>query len=131
AVTHSDAVFQAAIFSGDAKLGVNSLSDLAAGSSLDLSSGRFSDAARVVENSISQVLGEQARLGTLQGQFTNAINNSQSSISTLATADADITSIDAASEVTNFTQAQLGLNLATSILRGSTIAQQTVLSLLQ
>lgn len=131
AVTHSDAVYQAAVFSGDSRLGVDSLSDLATGSSLDLSSGKFTDAARVIENSIGQVLGEQARLGTLQGQFTNAINSSQSSISTLATADADITSIDAASEVTNFTQAQLGLNLATSILRGSSIAQQTVLSLLQ
>ncbi|MCC6464439.1 MAG: hypothetical protein IT463_03755 [Planctomycetes bacterium] len=130
-LTHQDSVYQPTVFSRDTTLGDKSLAELKTGGRLDLDSGKFAQASKVIERSLNQVLREQARLGTLQGQFTTAIDNSSSAISTLASAEADINSIDTAAEVTKFTQAQLGLNTAASVLRGSTIAQQTVLSLLQ
>jgi flagellin-like hook-associated protein FlgL len=108
-----------------------SVADLKSGGTLSLNSGRLSDALRTIDSAIEQVIGEQTRLGTVQGNFIDAINRAEVQVGNLSSADADIIGVDAATEITNLVQSQLGVSTASSVLSQANAIQANIFSLLR
>lgn len=116
---------------GNTVINNNSVADIGSGGSLSLGSGNISGALRTIDNAVNSVINEQTRLGTIQGNFIDAVNRAESSIGNLASAEADIIGVDAATEITNLIQSQLGISTASSVLSQANAIQATVASLLR
>ncbi|MCA8940229.1 MAG: hypothetical protein KDB07_10485, partial [Planctomycetes bacterium] len=117
--------------SGNSIINQNSIADLGSGGALSLDSGRLADAVSVIDNAIDQVITEQTRLGTIQGNFIDAVNRAEVLVGNLTAADADIIGVDAATEITNLVQSQLGVSTASSVLSQANAIQANVFSLLR
>jgi flagellin-like hook-associated protein FlgL len=85
----------------------------------------------VVDRAVKQVVREQARLGTIQSNFMDAVSRAEITQGNVNAADADILGVDAAAEITNLVQAQVGVSTATALSSQITTIQQTVLSMLR
>ncbi|MCK6439933.1 MAG: hypothetical protein L6Q71_07000, partial [Planctomycetes bacterium] len=126
------AIYTASVFSnGNQILGRGSLADVGSGGSLSLKTGNFVGTFAMINRSIDQLIKEQTRLGTIQGNFIDAINRAEVSIGNLTSADADIVGVDAATEITNMVQAQLGISTASSVLAQANAIQANIFSLLR
>ncbi|MCK6439882.1 MAG: hypothetical protein L6Q71_06740, partial [Planctomycetes bacterium] len=80
---------------GNQVIGDKSIADLGTGGRLDLGSGDFLGALKTIDRAIGQVIGEQSRLGSIQGNFIQAINRAETGIGNLQSADSDIVGVDA------------------------------------
>ncbi|NUQ35099.1 MAG: hypothetical protein HUU29_09185 [Planctomycetaceae bacterium] len=116
---------------GNKQLGVDAVADLASGGKLDLDSGRLKDALRVIDRAVSQTVAERARLGNYQTMFMEAVSRAETKLGNLASADADIIGVDAASEIANLVQAQAGIGVTTSMMSTMTAIQGTIFGLLR
>ena len=116
---------------GNEVVGGGSVADLGAGGRLSLNSGNFREALSTIDRAIDQIITEQTRLGTIQGNFIDALNRAEVSIGNLGAADADIIGVDAATEITNLVQSQLGVSTASSVLSQANAMQANVFALLR
>jgi flagellin-like hook-associated protein FlgL len=116
---------------GNGTIATNSIADLSASGSLALSSGQTTTSLRTVDRAIAQVIAEQARLGTLEGNFTDAIARAENSIGSISAADADLIGVDAATEISNLVASQLGVSTATSLMSQSNQIKANLFSLLR
>ena len=116
---------------GNQVLGGESLADLGSGGRLDLSSGAFFKALTTIDRAIGQIIDAETRLGSIQGNFIDAINRAEVGVGNLTSADADIIGVDAATEITNLIQAQLGISTASSVLSQANAIQANIFSLLR
>lgn len=116
---------------GNSVVDANSIADLGSGGQLSLKTGNFGEAMRTIDRSVEQVIREQTRLGVLQGNFVDAIQRSEVQLGNLSSADADIIGVDAATEITNLVQAQLGVSTATSLIAQANNMQSTIFALLR
>src|SRR5690606_13888024 len=111
--------------------GARSVADLGSGGSIALHSGNLGEAMRTIDRATDQVIREQTRLGVLQSNFVDAIQRAEVLMGNLGAADADIIGVDAATEIANLVQAQLGVSTATSLMAQANNMQSTVYSLLR
>ncbi len=111
--------------------GARSVADLGSGGSISLNSGNLGEAMRTIDRATDQVIREQTRLGVLQSNFVDAIQRAEVLMGNLGAADADIIGVDAATEISNLVQAQLGVSTATSLMAQANNMQSTVYSLLR
>jgi|GEM_PF-2488806 len=116
---------------GNQYLGVYAVADLYSGSALSIESGRVTDSINTVDRAIDQIIQEQTRLGIIQGSFFNTVSQAETTISNLASSDADIIGVDAATEITNLIQAQLGVSTSSSVLSQANAIQANIFSLLR
>jgi len=120
-----------ALVGGNRVLGNDSVANLGSGGALSLESTRLTEALQVVDRATKQVVKEQARLGVLQANFMEAVSRAEAAQGNISTADADILGVDAAAEITNLVQSQVGVATATALSSQMTGVQQTVLSMLR
>jgi flagellin-like hook-associated protein FlgL len=116
---------------GNRVLGNDSVGNLSSGGPLSLKSARLTEAVQVIDRAVKQVVREQARLGTIQSNFIDSVSRAEVTQGNVNAADADILGVDAAAEITNLVQAQVGVSTATALSSQITQIQQTVLSLLR
>jgi flagellin-like hook-associated protein FlgL len=116
---------------GQEIIGARSVADLGSGGSISLGSGNLGEAMRTIDRATDQVIREQTRLGVLQSNFVDAIQRAEVLMGNLGAADADIIGVDAATEIANLVQAQLGVQTATSLMAQANNMQSTVYSLLR
>ncbi len=116
---------------GNKILNGSAVGDITSDGALSLSSGSTQEALTTVDAAISQIVKEQTRLGLVQSTFISAITNAEVSIGNLSSADADIIGVDAASEITNLIQAQLGVSTSSSVLSQANAIQANIFSLLR
>jgi len=116
---------------GNRVLANDSVANLGTGGALSLESARLTEAIQVIDRAVKQVVKEQARLGTLQSNFMDAVARAEAAQGNISTADADILGVDAAAEITNLVQSQVGVSTATALTSQITGMQQTVLSMLR
>ncbi len=116
---------------GQEIIGARSVADLGSGGSISLISGNLGEAMRTIDRATGQVIREQTRLGVLQSNFVDAIQRAEVLMGNLGSADADIIGVDAATEIANLVQAQLGVSTATSLMAQANNLQSTVYSLLR
>jgi len=116
---------------GNMVINSNAVADLGSGGGLSLKTGNFGESMRTIDRAVEQVIREQTRLGVLQSNFVDAIQRSEVQLGNLSSADADIIGVDAATEITNLVQAQLGVSTATSLIAQANNMQQTIFSLLR
>jgi len=116
---------------GNRVLGNDSVANLGSGGALSLESARLTEAMSVIDRAVKQVVKEQARLGTLQSNFMDSVARAEVTQGNVSAADADILGVDAAAEITNLVQSQVGVSTATALSSQITGIQQTVLSLLR
>lgn len=89
-----------------------------------------SAAIEVVDNAINQVSTQRAYLGAIQNRLGYKINNLDTSFENLTSAESQIRDIDMAKEMTEFTNAQILSQAATSMLAQANSLPQNVLSLI-
>jgi flagellin-like hook-associated protein FlgL len=116
---------------GNKTLANDSVANIGSGGALSLASTRLNEAMGVVDRAVNQVVREQARLGTIQSNFMDAVARAEVTQGNVNAADADILGVDAAAEITNLVQAQVGVATATALSSQITTIQQTVLSMLR
>jgi flagellin-like hook-associated protein FlgL len=116
---------------GNARIHASAVADIGSGGALALSSGNFQDALQTIDRATSQVITEQTRLGSVQGNFIDAVSRAEVGMGNLSSADADIIGVDAATEITNLVHAQLSVSTATQLLSQANSIQANVFSLLR
>ncbi len=89
-----------------------------------------SAAIEVVDSAINQVSSQRAYLGAIQNRLGYKINNLDTSFENLTSAESQIRDIDMAKEMTEFTNAQILSQAATSMLAQANSLPQNVLSLI-
>jgi flagellin len=122
----------AAVTTANLGTGSNSLSDLASGGSLSLTSGNFVKAQDVLTAATKQVSTLRGRLGAFQ-KFTvgSTVNNLNVALENSSSALSAIQDTDFASETANLTRSQILSQAATTVLSQANAAPQSVLSLLR
>jgi flagellin len=90
-----------------------------------------SDAIAAVDAAITLVSNQRASLGAYQNRLEHKINNLDTSAENLTAAESRIRDVDMASEMTQYTQTNILVQAATSMLAQANAAPQNVLSLLQ
>jgi flagellin len=116
---------------GSRVLANDSIGNVGSGGPLSLKSARLSDALNTIDRAIGQVVKEQARLGSIQSNFMDAVGRAEVTQGNISAADADIVGVDAAAEITNLVQSQVGVSTATALSSQITAMQQNILSLLR
>jgi len=100
-------------------------------SSLDISTQDGASAAiSSVDNAINQVSSQRAYLGAIQNRLDHKIANLDTSSENLTSAESEIRDVDMASEMTNFTNANIMSQAATAMLAQANSLPKNVLSLL-
>ena len=84
-----------------------------------------------IDNAISRVSGERSKLGAFQNRLSYTINNLENAATNLTDAESRIRDVDMASEMINFTSAQIREQVATAMLAQANASSQNILSLLQ
>ncbi len=84
-----------------------------------------------VRDAVNTVSDQRALLGAMQNRMTYKINNIKISAENLQAAESRIRDVDIASEMTNFTKANIMAQAATAMLAQANSAPQNVLSLLR
>jgi flagellin len=85
----------------------------------------------ILDDAISQVSTARAGLGALQNRFEHTINNLNVAVENLSASESRIRDTDMASEMVNFTRAQILSQAGTAMLAQANQAPQGVLRLLQ
>jgi flagellin len=89
------------------------------------------DAIGILDSAIQQVSTARADLGALQNRFEHTINNLNVAVENLSASESRIRDTDMASEMVNFTRAQILSQAGTAMLAQANQAPQGVLRLLQ
>jgi len=138
-----DLVFDVAAGSGTIQTGANAGDKLSISiSAMDASSIGISGtdvttrataetALSSVNDAINSVSTQRAALGAYQNRFEHKINNLDTAAENLQAAESRIRDLDMAAEMTTFTQNNILVQAATSMLAQANAAPQNVLSLLQ
>jgi flagellin len=92
---------------------------------------RANDAIGKLDNAISMVSAERAKLGAVQNRLDHTISNLTTSAENLTAAESRIRDVDMAKEMMNFTKYQILVNAATSMLAQANLMPQSVLQLLR
>ncbi len=112
--------------------GTKALSALATGGTDQLSSADLGDAAKLVDQAISEISTLRGQLGALQKNvFESNIASLQSSYAQVTSAQSQIQDADFASETANLTRSQILVQAGTSVLAIANSAPQQVLALLR
>lgn len=90
-----------------------------------------SDAIDAIDNAIKSVSTTRANLGAYQNRFEHTINNLNVAVQNLSASESQIRDTDMASEMTQFTRAQILSQAGTAMLAQANQASQGVLRLLQ
>ena len=90
-----------------------------------------SNAITSVDNAINQVSSQRAYLGAIQNRLNYKISNLNTSSQNLTSAESEIRDVDMAKEMTEFTNANILSQAATSMLAQANSLPQNVLSLLK
>ena len=116
---------------GNQALGNNSIAELAGQGRLSIRSGQLRESLATIDRAISQGVREQTRLGTLQGNFIDSVNRAEASVGNLSAADSDILGVDAAAEIANLIQAQLGVSTASSVMAQTNAIHASIFAILR
>ena len=95
------------------------------------SNGLANEAIGLLDNAISRVSSERAKLGALQNRLDHTINNLGVSMENLTAAESRIRDADMASEIMEFTKLQILLQSANAMLGQANQLPQNVLQLLR
>lgn len=90
-----------------------------------------SAAIKTVDSAINQVSSQRAYLGAIENRLGYKIDNLDTTGTNLTSAESEIRDVDMASEMTNFTNAQILSQASTAMLAQANSLPQNVLSLLQ
>jgi len=109
-----------------------SSTDLGVGVAVDLSTKAGADSAiTAIDAAIGKVSTSRASLGALQNRFEHTINNLNVAVENLSASESRIRDTDMASEMMQFTRAQILSQAGTAMLAQANLAPQGVLQLLR
>jgi flagellin-like hook-associated protein FlgL len=89
-----------------------------------------SDGIKAIDAAIKQVSSQRADLGAIQNRFEHTVNNLNTAIENTTASESRIRDTDMASEMTNFTRAQVLTQAGTSMLAQANQSTQSILKLL-
>lgn len=89
-----------------------------------------SDAIKAIDAAINSVSSQRADLGAIQNRFEHTVNNLNTAIENTTASESRIRDTDMASEMTNFTQAQVLMQAGTAMLAQANQSTQSILKLL-
>jgi flagellin len=89
-----------------------------------------SDAIKNIDAAIKAVSSQRADLGAIQNRFEHTVNNLNTAIENTTASESRIRDTDMASEMTNFTRAQVLTQAGTSMLAQANQSTQSILKLL-
>jgi flagellin len=89
-----------------------------------------SDAIKSIDDAINAVSSQRADLGAIQNRFEHTVNNLNTAIENTTASESRIRDTDMASEMTNFTQAQVLMQAGTAMLAQANQSTQSILKLL-
>lgn len=133
-VVESNPVFQIGANKGqNMKISIGNMSALALGvDKLDMSTTAGAQKAlQRIDQAISKASGERSKLGAYTNRLNYTINNLENTATNLTDAESRIRDVDYASEMINFTSAQIKQQVATAMLAQANASANNILSLLQ
>jgi flagellin-like hook-associated protein FlgL len=89
-----------------------------------------SDAIKAIDDAITKVSSQRADLGAIQNRFEHTVNNLNTAIENTTASESRIRDTDMASEMTNFTRAQVLTQAGTAMLAQANQSTQSILKLL-
>ena len=116
---------------GNLILSASSMSELSSGGRNDISSGNLTAAIDSIDRAIDQIITEQTKLGAIQNTFNAAVARAQTQIRNLSAADSDVIGVNAAEEINNLLQSQLGVQSATAVLSQTVSIESSIYSLIR
>jgi flagellin len=103
-----------------------------ANASLDVSSNTAAETTTsTIDSAIAKVSSQRSTLGAFENRLTHTINNLSTQSENLTSAQSQITDVDMASEMSNYTRSNILVQSATAMLAHANQLPQGVLSLLQ
>lgn len=133
-VVESNPVFQIGANEGqNMKISIGNMSALALGvDKLDMSTTAGAQKAlQRIDQAISKASSERSKLGAYTNRLNYTINNLENTATNLTDAESRIRDVDMASEMINFTSAQIKQQVATAMLAQANASANNILSLLQ
>ena len=133
-VVESNPVFQIGANKGqNMKISIGNMSALALGvDKLDMSTTAGAQKAlQRIDQAISKASGERSKLGAYTNRLNYTMNNLENTATNLTDAESRIRDVDYASEMINFTSAQIKQQVATAMLAQANASANNILSLLQ
>ena len=114
-------------------LGINDMSEVGLGvNGIDLSSQSTASAAiTTIDDALSLVSAERAKLGAMQNRLEHTINNLGTTSENLTASEARVRDVDMAKEMMEFTKNNILQQAATAMLAQANQQPQGVLQLLQ
>jgi flagellin len=107
------------------------LESLKTGNSYSLTSGGASEAARILENAISEISQLRGRLGAFErNTLQTNIRSLQTGFENISSSESKIRDADFAAETASLTRAQILTQAGTSVLATANASSQNVLALL-
>ena len=133
-VVESNPVFQIGANEGqNMKISIGNMSALALGvDKLDMSTTAGAQKAlQRIDQAISKASSERSKLGAYSNRLNYTMNNLENTATNLTDAESRIRDVDMASEMINFTSAQIKQQVATAMLAQANASANNILSLLQ
>ncbi len=133
-VVESNPVFQIGANEGqNMRISIGNMSALALGvDKLDMSTTAGAQKAlQRIDQAISKASGERSKLGAYTNRLNYTMNNLENTATNLTDAESRIRDVDMASEMINFTSAQIKQQVATAMLAQANASANNILSLLQ
>jgi flagellin len=109
--------------------GASSAAQIAAATATFSGATGASDAIKNIDAAIKAVSSQRADLGAIQNRFEHTVNNLNTAIENTTASESRIRDTDMASEMTNFTRAQVLTQAGTSMLAQANQSTQTILKL--
>ena len=133
-VVESNPVFQIGANKGqNMRISIGNMSAEALGvDKLDMSTTAGAQKAlQRIDQAISKASGERSKLGAYSNRLNYTMNNLENTATNLTDAESRIRDVDMASEMINFTSAQIKQQVATAMLAQANASANNILSLLQ
>ena len=133
-VVESNPVFQIGANEGQKmKISIGNMSAQALGvDKLDMSTTAGAQKAlQRIDQAISKASSERSKLGAYSNRLNYTMNNLENTATNLTDAESRIRDVDMASEMINFTSAQIKQQVATAMLAQANASANNILSLLQ
>ena len=133
-VVESNPVFQIGANEGqNMRISIGNMSALALGvDKLDMSTTAGAQKAlQRIDQAISKASSERSKLGAYSNRLNYTMNNLENTATNLTDAESRIRDVDMASEMINFTSAQIKQQVATAMLAQANASANNILSLLQ
>jgi len=114
----------------DGTTGSTSAATVAAATATFSGATGASNAISAIDAAINKVSSQRADLGAIQNRFEHTVNNLNTAIENTTSSESRIRDTDMASEMTNFTQAQVLMQAGTAMLAQANQSTQSILKLL-